>query len=377
MESHDKQPETDPDRKQDRCSSDKTLGTETQGKSKSIERAFHTSLPYCQTLTGYEPVTAPPLSTLEDGHTYKVVRWCPPKLLLNLGRARYAAVTGYDSNFAARQMPTFEMLDMATDKHVRMMTERNLIPSLEVMLWGAWPMGRLCGCFKHGYWGEPLYVWTVHLYNKVTVDVAALVFKPPNMIRGADFFGAIGEEQHCGWFRPSGPGLTADGHVLTQGLRDNAVPFTQQARKYASELGLCDVALFDYEHLLLLDLEDEANQYERRLGPGRDAPIPDLLTATLFQERYSDTGSGECFHMILLGFVLRALDRTPSLLRRKLAARNRYDDRTPRSWDQDYDRIPRPPNRDNDRTPRPLDRDDDKTPRPLNRDESRTPRPHS
>ncbi|PYH81600.1 hypothetical protein BO82DRAFT_392328 [Aspergillus uvarum CBS 121591] len=298
--------------------------------TKTVEQAFHTGLPRCWTPTRYRLMTeAPPLSTPEDGHTYEMIKWVPAQVYLDQGRERYTGLTTRDRSLRDTKLPTLELPQVATAEDVGWMTEVNLIPGLERLLVGSWPLGgEVVGGFTHGPWGEKLYVWTLRLAWGFSVDVAVLVIKPPNQVRGLDYFGVVGGERQWRWFKArqaeggnddNGNGndnandQTNNKPVLTHGLQANAIPHTQQARKYGAVHGISHVALFDFQHLVLLDLDGHMRQEKNP-----DSGIPDPLTVTYFDERDRDLENGECFHMVLLGFVLSAMNRVPLLARNRL-----------------------------------------------------------
>ncbi|PYI30944.1 hypothetical protein BP00DRAFT_457417 [Aspergillus indologenus CBS 114.80] len=287
--------------------------------TKTVEQAFHTGLPRCWTPTRYRLMTeAPPLSTPEDGHTYKVIKWVPAQVYLDPARERYTALTTRDRRLRNTELPTLELPQIATAEDVGWMTEANLIPGVDRLLVGSWPLGgQIIGGFTHGPWGEKLYVWTLRLAWGLSVDIAVLVIKPPNQVRGLDYFGVVGGERQWRGVQArqaeGGDGNRDDNTVLTHGLQANAIPHTQQARKYGAVHGISHVALFDFQHLVLLDLDGHPRQEKNP-----DSDSPDLLTVTYFDEQDRDLENGECFHMLLLGFVLSAMDRVPLLVRNRL-----------------------------------------------------------
>ncbi|RAH72916.1 uncharacterized protein BO66DRAFT_435816 [Aspergillus aculeatinus CBS 121060] len=293
--------------------------------TKTVEQAFHTGLPRCYTPTRYRPITkAPPLSTPEDGHIYKLIKWTPAQTYLDQARERYSALTTQDRSLRDAELPTLTLPELATAEDVGLMTEFNLIPGVKRLVEGSWLGGELTGRFTNGPWGEKLYVWTLRLAWGFSTDVAVLVIKPPNQVRGQDYFGVVGGERQRGGDNADADNkndndntTTKNNPILTHGLQANAIPHTQQARKYGAEQGISHVALFDFQHLVLLDLDLDGDMRQKE-NPGDSDVMPDLLTVTYFDEQGRDLANGECFHMVLLGFVLSAMDRVPSLLQNQL-----------------------------------------------------------
>ena len=128
---------------------------------------------------------------------------------------------------------------------------------------------------------------------------AVLEMKAPNLISREDFKDATalyaGEEKaklRKANFRETG--------TL---LRDNGQLFIQQVKKYLRTMNINDAALFDWNHLVILDID----------GLDEDKKNPTLARFTWFEEnrdsRVRDYEHGKTFSMMMLGFLLRAMSR--------------------------------------------------------------------
>ena len=77
-------------------------------------------------------------------------------------------------------------------------------------------------------------------------------------------------------------------------LTDNAIVISKQAKKYHNTVGVNDVAVFDWNAMFLFDFR----------GVNEDPAHP-VFTKGLFVQE----GQGVTFRLLLLGFLLRALER--------------------------------------------------------------------
>ncbi|EEQ33641.1 hypothetical protein McanMca71_004591 [Microsporum canis] len=126
------------------------------------------------------------------------------------------------------------------------------------------------------------------------INFAVLEFKNTKVIHANDFLPGI--------TLPEGAMKvvdTARSQIYRTHLRNNAVPISQQLNKYAKDAAVTDLAVFDWSAMFIFDLTD-ANY---------DSQTPALAKGTFFQENATNVGLGETFRVLLLGFLLRALER--------------------------------------------------------------------
>ncbi|PYH96026.1 hypothetical protein BO71DRAFT_397534 [Aspergillus ellipticus CBS 707.79] len=146
------------------------------------------------------------------------------------------------------------------------------------------------------------YRWTYYPPSGEPMPFAVLELKAPNLIDWeGDFMPAIAktaeEERDIlvnAYNEPSGT-------LLVQ----NAKIFIQQVKKYANNLGINDVAIFDWNTLIVLDIE----------GLDEDSRNHRLARIAKFEEaEYTrQFAAGMTFNMMMLGFLLRAMDRYPQI----------------------------------------------------------------
>lgn len=82
-------------------------------------------------------------------------------------------------------------------------------------------------------------------------------------------------------------------------LTDNATTVSKKAKKYHKENDVTDVALFDWNKMVLFDFD----------GMAEDAETPKLARAIWFAEEGQNHKGYETFRSVLPGFLLRALER--------------------------------------------------------------------
>ena len=123
---------------------------------------------------------------------------------------------------------------------------------------------------------------------------AVLELKAPNILTWDDFAGAVTnsvEEEEDVLKRTKG------GHKTL--LARNAKCCVQQITKYAQNLKIKDVAVFDWQCMFIADFH----------GLNEDPKRPHLARGIWFKEEQKDHLTGDTFHIILLGFLLRAMAR--------------------------------------------------------------------
>lgn len=145
------------------------------------------------------------------------------------------------------------------------------------------------------------YLWTFRPHIGSPVSFAVLEMKAPNLIARRDFIEATAitgseekEKLRRAHFQQSGTLLAENGKI-----------FIQQVKKYLRILDIKDVALFDWNHLVILDTE----------GLNEDTSEPRLARFTWFEENRDsrDYENGMTYSMMILGFLLRAMSRYPQI----------------------------------------------------------------
>jgi len=126
-------------------------------------------------------------------------------------------------------------------------------------------------------------------------DIAVLEFKNTKILRWSDFAPAWIDPQHAK--DKIAEAFNIEPHSMH--LVKNAVWVTKQAMKYAANLKIADVAVFDWHAMFVYNL---ATMKE-------DAANPTLAQGLWFEETQTHLGDGVTFRIVLLSFLVRALKR--------------------------------------------------------------------
>ena len=125
-----------------------------------------------------------------------------------------------------------------------------------------------------------------------TTNIAVLELKNTNVIYWDDFKRAMVAPENAEKKRDS-----AYGCVNQTFFTGNAYWLSKQARKYASNMGIEDVAIFDWGVMFIFDFS----------GIDEDKQYPTIPRGIWFEEISRNTDKGDTFRSLLLGFLIRAL----------------------------------------------------------------------
>lgn len=145
------------------------------------------------------------------------------------------------------------------------------------------------------------YRWTYYSPSGEPVPFAVLEMKAPNLILWNDFEDAIAKTDDEEKRKLQNAHYQNSGTLLVE----NAKVFVQQVKKYARDLKINDVAIFDWNTLIVLDtagLDEDTRAH-------RLARIAKFAEA----EHTGQFAAGNTFNMMMLGFLLRAMDRYPQI----------------------------------------------------------------
>ncbi|KAJ9373622.1 hypothetical protein DTO282F9_2830 [Paecilomyces variotii] len=133
--------------------------------------------------------------------------------------------------------------------------------------------------------------------SSMMIDVAILEVKAKDTLRWADIANAMARsdaeerQKHKEAYRSAKRTLFVS----------NAYWFVKQAYKYAEQLEIPDVAIFDWNNLFILDFST--------MDP--DGRQPKLAKGIWFNEEGKDHQNLQTFRAVLFGFLLRAISRYP------------------------------------------------------------------
>jgi hypothetical protein len=135
----------------------------------------------------------------------------------------------------------------------------------------------------------------VHIHNDQTTNIAVLEFKNAFVLRKADFSPAMVNASEAE--RAVAKTFAGDTETLLTG---NAYWLSKQAVKYHEELQTADVAIFDWNNMVVFDFS----------GMSETPQNPKLARAIWFSEAGKNHNQHQTFRALLLGFLIRALRRS-------------------------------------------------------------------
>ncbi|MCJ1345599.1 hypothetical protein MMC31_003807 [Peltigera leucophlebia] len=127
-----------------------------------------------------------------------------------------------------------------------------------------------------------------------TTDIAVLELKNTNVIYWEDFKEAMVAPETAEKKRDSAYGR--DNQTFFYG---NAYWLSKQAKKYAENVDVEDVAIFDWGVMFIFDFS----------GMDEDKQYPTIPKGIWFEETSKSSDKGDTFRSLLFGFLIRALTR--------------------------------------------------------------------